>query len=60
MLSSGDLVHMSVDVNFEDKLVFRRFEVASEPYFLLLLAPQEADERAEVELPSYWHRTTRP
>lgn len=50
ILGSGDLVHVSIDINFEDKLVLRRFEVASAPYYLVLVAPQESDERAEVEL----------
>ena len=50
MLGAGELVHLTIDVNYEDKLVFRRFEVAADPYFLVLVAPQDADERAEVEL----------
>jgi predicted regulator of Ras-like GTPase activity (Roadblock/LC7/MglB family) len=50
MLGAGDLVHLSIDINYEDKLVFRRFEAGAAPYFLVVVTPQEVDERAEVEL----------
>ncbi len=50
MIGIGQVVHMAIDINYEDKLIFRRFETNSESYYLVLVAPQEVDERAEVEL----------
>ena len=45
-----DINHSSVDINFQDKIVTRRFDVDDSPYFLLVVCPQETDERSEVEL----------
>ena len=50
MLGTGGLSHMSIDINYEDKLVFRRFEAGGGDYHLVAVTPQESDERAEVEL----------
>lgn len=41
---------LSLDVNFTDKLVVRRFPVGDQTCLLLVLCPQELDERSEMEL----------
>lgn len=42
--------NISMDINYMDKLVLRKFFIGNEPYFLLIISPQHVDERAEVEL----------
>lgn len=46
--SGAELI--SMDINYTDKIVLRRFPVAGEQYFLLVICPQDLDERTEVEL----------
>lgn len=41
---------ISMDINYTDKIVLRRFPVAGEHYFLLVICPQTLDERTEIEL----------
>ncbi len=41
---------ISMDIDYVDKVVIRRFSINDLPYFLLTICPQEVDERAEVEL----------
>lgn len=41
---------IAVDVDYEAKLVLRRFLVDDVPYFLVVQCPQETDERSEVEI----------
>lgn len=42
--------YLSMDINYEDKIVLRRFSVGPEHYLLLIIAGQQCDERSEVEL----------
>lgn len=41
---------ISMDINYTDKLALRRFRIGEIPYFLMVLCPQEIDEKGEVEL----------
>lgn len=41
---------LSVDVDYQDKAVLRRFVVDDLPYYLLVHCAQETDERSELEL----------
>lgn len=42
--------NISVDINYIDKVVLRKFLVNDEPFFLMIISPQEVDVRAELEL----------
>lgn len=46
--SGADLI--SMDINYTDKVVLRRFIVGEAPYFLMAICQQELDERTELEL----------
>ena len=41
---------ISMDINYADKVVLRLFTIASAPYFVMVLCPQNVDARSEVEL----------
>jgi len=42
--------YISMDINYQDKVVVRSFEVLKQTMYLMVLCPQVMDERAEVEL----------
>lgn len=42
--------YISMDINYEEKIVVRPFDALSLKMYLMVLCPQEMDERAEVEL----------
>ncbi len=42
--------NISLDVNYADKVVVRKFSVADNPFYLIIVCPQHIDERSEVEL----------
>ncbi len=42
--------YISMDINYEEKVVVRSFDVLSLKMYLMVLCPQTMDERAEVEL----------
>jgi hypothetical protein len=42
--------NISMDINYLDKLVLRKFHIKEETYYLMIISPQLVDERAEVEL----------
>ncbi|MCP4349843.1 MAG: hypothetical protein GY795_30550 [Desulfobacterales bacterium] len=50
ILEQSDANTISMDINYIDKAVIRRFLIHDLPYFLMVICPQEVDERAEVEL----------
>lgn len=50
VLEQSDANTISMDINYIDKAVIRRFLINDLPYFLMTICPQEVDERAEVEL----------
>jgi len=42
--------YLSMDINYEEKIILRRFLINDASYFLLAICPQEADERSEIEI----------
>lgn len=50
LLGKRDANNLSLDINYVEKIVVRRFLLAQQPAFLLLVCPQSIDERSEVEL----------
>lgn len=49
-LEQYDADNISVDINYTEKAVLRRFHINDLPYFIMTICPQEVDERSEVEL----------
>lgn len=45
-----NVASLSIDVDYQDKLVLRRFVVDEVPYYLLVQCSQETDERSDLEL----------
>jgi len=41
---------ISMDINYADKVVLRLFMIEQTPYFMMILCPQNVDERGEIEL----------
>ena len=41
---------ISMDINYSDKAVLRLFTISGNPYFIMVLCPQNIDARSEVEL----------
>ena len=50
LFEQPDANNISIDINYMDKVVLRKFLVNDEPYFLMIISPQEVDVRAELEL----------
>ena len=50
LFEQPDANNISIDLNYIDKVVLRKFLVNDEPYFLMVISPQEVDVRAELEL----------
>jgi len=50
LLNRPQIDNISVDIDYIDKIVLRKFFIDKEPYFLMIIGPQHVDERAEVEL----------
>ncbi len=42
--------YLSIDINYEEKIILRRFLINEAPYFLLAICPQDVDERSEIEI----------
>jgi len=42
--------YLSIDINYEEKIILRRFLINDAPYFILAVCPQEIDERSEIEI----------
>ena len=42
--------YLTIDINYEEKIILRRFLIADTPYFLLAICPQDIDERSEIEI----------
>ncbi len=49
LLDEPNADNITVYINYTDKAVLRRFMVCDNQYFLMIIAPQEVDERSEVE-----------
>jgi hypothetical protein len=39
---------ISMDINYAEKIVLHRFVIADHPYYMMVLCPQDAEERSEV------------
>jgi hypothetical protein len=50
LLNQPHVDNISVDIDYMDKIVLRKFFIDKEPYFLMIIGPQHVDERAELEL----------
>lgn len=50
LLNQPNVNNISMDINYMDKIVLRKFFIDKEPYFLMIISPQHVDERAEVDL----------
>ena len=50
LLNQHGADNISMDINYVDKVVLKRFKVAEGRYFLMVICPQGSDERGEVEL----------
>lgn len=50
LLNQPNANNISMDINYIDKVVLRKFHVEDKPYFLMIISPQQVDERAELEL----------
>ncbi len=50
LLKQTDANHMSIDINYLEKAVVRRFPINDAPYYLMAICPQDVDERSEIEL----------
>ena len=50
LLGQYNADNISIDINYTDKIVLRRFLIGETPGYLLVICPQEVDERGEVEL----------
>ncbi|MEN8154310.1 MAG: hypothetical protein ABFR75_09835, partial [Acidobacteriota bacterium] len=49
-LNQPDANNISLDINILDKIVLRKFTPDKIPYYLMVIAPQNIDERAEIEI----------
>ncbi len=50
MLEEREANNISLDINYAEKAAIRRFAVDDKFFYLMVICPQEADERSEVEL----------
>ncbi len=56
MKQAGELLrqtganNISLDINYVDKVSLHRFEVGGLPCFLMVICPQQVDERSEIEV----------
>ena len=50
LLRQPNANNISMDINYLDKIILRKFSIEDVSYFLLIISPQQVDERAEVEL----------
>lgn len=50
LFDQSDANNISIDINYIDKVVLRKFLVNDEPFFLMIISPQEVDVIAELEL----------
>ena len=49
-LSEEAVNNISMDINYTDKIVLRRFSGQGQHFHLLVICPQDVDERSEMEL----------
>lgn len=49
-LDQHEANNISLDINYADKAVVRQFTLAGSPFFIMIICPQNVDERSEIEL----------
>lgn len=49
-LNQPDANNISIDINILDKMVLRKFTPYKTSYYMMVISPQNIDERAEVEI----------
>ncbi len=49
-LDQHEANNISMDINYIDKAVVRKFEARAIPFYLFIICPQDIDERNEIEL----------
>lgn len=49
-LDQHEANNISMDINYADKAVVRKFTVRAQSFYLFIICPQDVDERNEVEL----------
>ena len=49
-MNQADASNISVDINYLEKAVVRKFPINEATYYLMTICPQEMDERSEIEL----------
>ena len=50
LLDQPNANNISMDINYMDKIVLRKFVVNEKPYYIMIISPQQVDERSELEL----------
>lgn len=50
LLDQHEADNISMDINYIDKIVLRRFNIEGLQYYLMVICPQNVDERSEIEL----------
>ncbi|MCF6237740.1 MAG: hypothetical protein L3J79_02835 [Candidatus Marinimicrobia bacterium] len=50
LLGAHGAEYLSIDINYEDKIVLRRFLIDATTYYLMVICSQDIDERSEIEL----------
>jgi hypothetical protein len=50
LLNQREANYISIDMNYTDKAVLRRFFINDIPFYMMIICPQRVDEKAEVEL----------
>ncbi|PLX99195.1 MAG: hypothetical protein C0622_10800 [Desulfuromonas sp.] len=50
LLGQHGAEYLAIDINYEDKIVLRRFFINDAVNYLMVICPQEVDERSEIEL----------
>jgi hypothetical protein len=49
-LDQHEANNISMDINYADKAVVRKFTLRDQPFYLFIICPQDVDERNEIEL----------
>ncbi len=50
MLGEHGADNLSMDINYEDKILLKKFTVANRLYYMMIICSQELDQRSEVEM----------
>ncbi len=50
LLDEHEANHIIMNINYTEKAALRQFFIDDAPYFLMIICPQEVDEKSEIEL----------